>query len=381
MSVDSDVISQQQASASSWASLRQEERLSEVLREINAHITRIKSRNDAAETRRMIDFVDTRSAAICQLFAEASCLKAAVDFFEKLTEAETSKLVLQAGTSTQLESIRAMAPIVKTGRVSEGCFRRLYDQIEVAGRTAASSKLFAANWPYSESSRSIAMDEAVSSIAGPFNFLIELQSSHFDESVSVRPKYLAVVDAIAGPVLARLDHHFGHDPPDDSNNEQKNADANSNEEGDAASASTINRIDRPDWFYSHVKTILSEPLRLLDFAIQPMVDKAFKGNIDCRPYFISRIVQFARMRARSQLPLILADDYLLSRHIDQALEFDDYLHDHHLYGELCRDHHFAKFKQSVVSAFADNPARLTKWVKLEAKVRERFVAVVFFFFC
>ena len=157
-------------------------------------------------------------------------------------------------------------------------FNALYSTLLHASRTACSTTLKSLDYPHSPSSLpKVAL--YLSSPSSAFHFLASLQSSHPSPNMSDRPRRIAVAEVMAETLVKRLEFHFGGDfeEEDDSDSSSDDQSLSDSDSSPPSLSIKTNQIDRPEWFYNHLKAILDPQMSFLDSHLQPLIDLYFNS--------------------------------------------------------------------------------------------------------
>ncbi|KAL5395970.1 hypothetical protein PMIN03_006989 [Paraphaeosphaeria minitans] len=119
------------------------------------------------------------------------------------------------------------------------------------------------------------------------------------------PAVLFPLHVLVQPLEMRFRYHFDGDKP-------------------------TNRIDRPEYFLSHITTLLSDYSPFLVQHVQPLLLKQFRGTdlalnpvyIDAMSAFITALLPMLRTKIGSLLPRVAAQPQLLSHLMHELMTFD-----------------------------------------------------------
>ncbi|KAL0073951.1 TIP-1 family-domain-containing protein [Phycomyces blakesleeanus] len=95
-----------------------------------------------------------------------------------------------------------------------------------------------------------------------------------------------------------------------------------------------NRLDKPEWYLSHVKTTASSHLPFLVTTVQPIVDSAGLDQtprISVKDFFIYGLQQDVARKLKKTIPRILNQPSWLSHTVHEVLEFDKSLENEFAY--------------------------------------------------
>ncbi|KAF1973558.1 RINT-1 family protein-like protein [Bimuria novae-zelandiae CBS 107.79] len=120
------------------------------------------------------------------------------------------------------------------------------------------------------------------------------------------PAVLFPYQVLVHPLEMRFRYHFDGDKP-------------------------TNRIDRPEYFLSHITTLLSDYSRFVVEYVQPILLKQFRGTdvalnpvyIDATSAFITALLPMLRTKIGALLPKVAAQPQLLSHLMHEVMGFDN----------------------------------------------------------
>jgi RAD50-interacting protein 1 len=124
------------------------------------------------------------------------------------------------------------------------------------------------------------------------------------------PPVLFPLDVLVRPLEMRFRYHFEGDKP-------------------------TNRLDRPEFFLSHITTLLNDYSAFVTDHVQPVLLKQFRATplalnpvyIDAMSAFITALLPMLRSKIRALLPKIAGQPQLLSHLMHQVMSFDDTIRD------------------------------------------------------
>jgi hypothetical protein len=124
------------------------------------------------------------------------------------------------------------------------------------------------------------------------------------------PPVLFPFDVLVQPLEMRFRYHFEGEKP-------------------------TNRIDRPEYFFSHVTTLLDDYSSFVSDYMQPVLFKHFRGTdlalnpvfIDAMSAFITALLPVLRKKIDSLLPKVANEPQLLSHLIHETMSFDSAIRD------------------------------------------------------
>lgn len=119
------------------------------------------------------------------------------------------------------------------------------------------------------------------------------------------PPVLFPLEVLVQPLEMRFRYHFEGDKP-------------------------TNRIDRPEYFLSHITTLLNDYSTFVSGHVQPVLLKHFRGTdlalnpvyIDAMSAFITALLPMLRSKIGSLLPKVAAQPQLLSHLMHELMNFD-----------------------------------------------------------
>ncbi|KAH3941479.1 hypothetical protein HBH53_201210 [Parastagonospora nodorum] len=124
------------------------------------------------------------------------------------------------------------------------------------------------------------------------------------------PPVLFPLEVLVQPLEMRFRYHFEGDRP-------------------------TNRIDRPEFFLSHITTLLNDYSGFVSDHVQPVLLKQFRGSdlalnpvyIDAMSAFITALLPMLRSKIRSLLPKVAGQPQLLSHLMHEVMSFDSTIRD------------------------------------------------------
>ncbi len=124
------------------------------------------------------------------------------------------------------------------------------------------------------------------------------------------PPVLFLFDVLVQPLEMRFRYHFEGDKP-------------------------TNRLDRPEYFLSHVTTIIDDYSGFVSDYVQPILFKHFRGTdlalnpvyIDAMSAFITALLPMLRTKISSLLPKVANQPQLLSHLVHEVMSFDSTIRD------------------------------------------------------
>jgi hypothetical protein len=124
------------------------------------------------------------------------------------------------------------------------------------------------------------------------------------------PPVLFPLEVLVQPMEMRFRYHFEGDKP-------------------------TNRIDRPEYFLSHITTLLNDYSAFVSDHVQPVLLKHFRGTdlalnpvyIDAMSAFITALLPMLRTKISSLLPKVAGQPQLLSHLVHEVMSFDSTIRD------------------------------------------------------
>ncbi|GAA5814535.1 hypothetical protein MFLAVUS_008032 [Mucor flavus] len=141
------------------------------------------------------------------------------------------------------------------------------------------------------------------------NLLILQQSSELDPSKASEDDILSPISIMLEPLSLRFRFHFETSKP-------------------------TNRIDKPEWYLTHVKNTISTHMPFLMTTIQPILETVkqyLPQKTFVKDQFIRGLVQDVSRKLQKTMPQLLNHPSWLSHTIHQVLEFDQSLQDEFAY--------------------------------------------------
>ncbi|RCI04595.1 hypothetical protein CU098_012657, partial [Rhizopus stolonifer] len=112
-----------------------------------------------------------------------------------------------------------------------------------------------------------------------------------------------------------------------------------------------NRIDKPEWYLTHVKNAISTHIPFMMTTIQPVVAK----HISAKDQFIQGLLQDVNRKLQKTMPQLLTHPNWLSHTVHQVLEFDKLLVEEFAYNDPF----------SVSRILTNNPVWFNTWFQAE----------------
>lgn len=124
------------------------------------------------------------------------------------------------------------------------------------------------------------------------------------------PPVLFPLEVLVQPLAMRFRYHFDGDKP-------------------------TNRIDRPEYFLSHITTLLNDYSAFVSDHVQPVLLRHFRGTdlalnpvyIDAMSAFITALLPMLRTKIGSLLPKVAGQPQLLSHLMHEVMSFDSTIRD------------------------------------------------------
>jgi hypothetical protein len=124
------------------------------------------------------------------------------------------------------------------------------------------------------------------------------------------PPVLFPLQVLVQPLEMRFRYHFDGDRP-------------------------TNRIDRPEYFLSHITTLLNDYSAFVGDHVQPVLLRHFRGTdlalnpvyIDAMAAFITALLPMLRVKIGALLPKVAAQPQLLSHLMHEIMSFDTTIRD------------------------------------------------------
>jgi len=137
----------------------------------------------------------------------------------------------------------------------------------------------------------------------------ELEGSSYSQrqgSKNTLPAVLFPFEVLVKPLEMRFRYHFDGDKP-------------------------TNRIDRPEYFLSHITTLLNDYSGFINNHVQPLLLKQFRGTefalnpvfIDATAAFITALLPMLRAKIGVLLPKVAGQPQLLSHLMHEIMSFDN----------------------------------------------------------
>ncbi|KAG9103847.1 hypothetical protein FRC06_007525 [Ceratobasidium sp. 370] len=189
-----------------------------------------------------------------------------------------------------------------------------------------------------------------------FSDLLTLQSEGealqlLDESTSEKNERdgLYALEALVHPIALRFKFHFDGTRP-------------------------TNRLDKPEWYFTHVLNISHEHRGFMEYFIQPLVDETPFHNINAQNEFTRLLFPILARKIRRSVPTLLTQPSLLAHTIYQALLFDAAIRESRFTlantWECKEDKHKGKEWPGIADVILGHKAWFDEWMEAERKFTE-----------
>ena len=227
--------------------------------------------------------------------------EAAMEPFKKLQHLVTSLQPLQ-------EAAEGAAPHLLDHIVSR--VQELRQAIQTSFSTDLEKTLKKMNWPKATKTVPIALQQEWSTNIGRLLHLQrqELEDAEYDTArppADTEPPVLLPLEVMALPIEQRFIYHFSGNKP-------------------------TNRLDKPEYFLSHITDLISTYSGFLDNALQPLLIQHFRGSdlsftpayIDATTAFITALLPMLRRKLQSFASQLASQPQLLSHLVHEVMAFD-----------------------------------------------------------
>ncbi|KAI5801476.1 TIP-1 family-domain-containing protein [Peziza echinospora] len=137
--------------------------------------------------------------------------------------------------------------------------------------------------------------------------LLDLQEPELEPAAGEVSPALLPLEVMVNPLALRFRYHF---------------------EGDKQT----NRLDKPEWFFNHVLSLVEDYTPFITTNIQPLLDQYLPNSSrDAVLELITAVLPMLRRRIKNLLPSIVPHAQLLSHFIHEMIKFDTVLRDEYLY--------------------------------------------------
>jgi hypothetical protein len=261
-------------------------------------------------------------------------LDIATGYMELLKEVDglRSECVSQLGKSDEaaLEPYKRLQHLVTSlqplQEAAEGAAPHLLDhfasQVQELRQTIQTSfsadlekTLTKMNWPKATDTIPLALQKEWSTNVGR---LLNLQRPELEDtehgtghnSQDTEPPVLLPLEVMARPIEQRFTYHFSGNKP-------------------------TNRLDKPEYFLSHITDLISTYSSFLDNALQPLLVQHFRGSdlaftpafIDATSAFITALLPMLKWKLQSFASQVSSQPQLLSHLVHEVMSFDTTLQD------------------------------------------------------
>ncbi|KAG8748050.1 hypothetical protein FRC10_009802 [Ceratobasidium sp. 414] len=223
-----------------------------------------------------------------------------------------------------------------------------------------SSRLIAASekisWPLPINLTAVAPADT-ESFQNAFSDLLALQSEGeafqlLDESASEKNERdgLYALEALVHPIALRFKFHFDGTRP-------------------------TNRLDKPEWYFTHVLNISHEHRGFMEYFIQPLIDETPFRNINAQNEFTRLLFPILARKIRRSVPTLLTQPSLFAHTIYQALLFDAAIRESSFTlantWECKEGKQKAKEWPGIVDVILGHKAWFDEWMEAERKFTEQ----------
>ncbi|QRW00303.1 RINT-1 family protein [Ceratobasidium sp. AG-Ba] len=161
---------------------------------------------------------------------------------------------------------------------------------------------------------------------------------------------LYALEALVHPVALRFKFHFDGTRP-------------------------TNRLDKPEWYFTHILNIAHEHRGFMEYFIQPLLEKSSFRNINAQNEFTRLLFPILARKIRRSVPTLLTQPGLFAHTIYQALLFDSAIREAGFTlantWECARDSHKGKEWPGVVDVILGHKAWFDEWMEAERQFTER----------
>ncbi|CAI2172787.1 4940_t:CDS:10 [Funneliformis geosporum] len=159
-----------------------------------------------------------------------------------------------------------------------------------------------------------------------------------DDNESLPP--LLPIQIMVEPLMVRFRYHFDSKRP-------------------------TNRIDKPEWYFSHVITTIREHLPFLSGAVQSIVDDAGFEKYHAKNEFIRCLLVAVTRKLNNSVPKLLNSPQVFSHTVFETLQFDQTLRELHMYTPSGQ-----KEWKGCVEVFVGKKEWFKAWLKVEKDFAE-----------
>ncbi|ORX98575.1 hypothetical protein K493DRAFT_406540 [Basidiobolus meristosporus CBS 931.73] len=210
--------------------------------------------------------------------------------------------------------------------------------------TKFTASLEALNWPTPiRSPYSSSLESKLQTFKKTFLDLLLLQqpcSDNNGEEKQLFTETLIPMEILVNPLVTRFKYHFDGKKP-------------------------TSRIDKPEWFFSHVLSIVRDYSDFLINEVQPLLSSAKLGMYDAKNEFIRGLLTAVESKLRRDTKKLLKNPQYLAHTVRETLEFDQALRELHFYCE--RD---GSDWKGCVGVFTENKNTFDAWINAEKAFAE-----------
>ncbi|CAG8435099.1 3053_t:CDS:10 [Scutellospora calospora] len=163
-------------------------------------------------------------------------------------------------------------------------------------------------------------------------------SSSIDQNDELPP--LLPIQIMVEPLIVRFRYHFDSKRP-------------------------TSRIDKPEWYFSHVITTIHEHSPFLTGAIQAIVDEAGFQEYHAKNDFIRCLLVAVTRKLTQSVPTLLKSPQIFSHTVFETLQFDQTLRELHMYIPPGQ-----KEWKGCVEVFTGKKETFKAWLKVEKEFAE-----------
>ncbi|KAG2227648.1 hypothetical protein INT45_004689 [Circinella minor] len=122
------------------------------------------------------------------------------------------------------------------------------------------------------------------------------------------------------------------------------------------SSKPTNRLDKPEWYFTHVKTTISTHIPFLVTTIQPLIVDTIGSEYSAKDLFITEFLKNVSRKLKHSIPKLRSRPRWLSHTIHEALDFDKVLQEDYAYNG-----------SSIASIILDDRDSYNAWFIAEKK--------------
>ncbi|KAI9497486.1 TIP-1 family-domain-containing protein [Zychaea mexicana] len=97
------------------------------------------------------------------------------------------------------------------------------------------------------------------------------------------------------------------------------------------SSKPTNRLDKPEWYFTHVKTTISAHIPFIVTTVQPLVQEVLGSEFTAKDLFIHELLKNVSRKLKHSMPKLRHRPRWLSHTIHEALDFDKTLQEDYAY--------------------------------------------------